>query len=375
MGPQPGSQRDRDLSQDDRIRVVHVLGHPTRPLDVDRHPEDAQVHTCRMFCDLLNAAGIPCIYYGVDGSKTAAGEIESVGAAPTGWEYGNDWHKTYNERLSEALERRLLERPDEPQVVASLYGCAHADIELPASRDVPVVEPMVGYDHCWAPYRVFPSYAHQHVIYADPSPHIHDTKWFDTVIPHFLHPEEYEPARKKGDYALFLGRHAPDKGWQIAEEVCERAGIRLKRIHSGLRGGNKSQIIKQAIAVFVPTLYVEPFGYVAIEAQLCGVPVITTDWGAFAETVVQGVTGFRCRTFAEFTLALHRAPCLDGQAIRLGALETYSLQAVLPAYTQYLAFVWQVHRHGGYYAENAVRFPFNRFQATESRPAQQPRSR
>ncbi|MFZ1935353.1 MAG: glycosyltransferase [Thermoguttaceae bacterium] len=44
----------------------------------------------------------------------------------------------------------------------------------------------------------------------------------------------------------------------------------------------------QAKAVFVPTESAEPFGNVTVEAQFCGTPVITTDWGAFPETAEHG---------------------------------------------------------------------------------------
>ncbi|MBN2451729.1 MAG: glycosyltransferase [Lentisphaeria bacterium] len=336
------------------LRHVHVLGHPDLPLKVSAAPENAQVLNCRNMCLLLSRAGVPYTYYGLDGSEVPeGGEAALLGEAGGTWAHRNPWHAAYTARLQAALDERLP-TAGTPAVVLSLYGAAHMDID---PGPLPVIEAMVGYDHCWAPYRVFPSYAQQHVIYADPSPHVQDHKWFDTVIPHFLDASEYWVRPEREDYALFLGRAAPDKGIDIAREVSERSGIPLRAVHGGVVGAAKTELIARARVVLMPTLYVEPFGYVAVEAQLCGVPVVTTDWGAFAETVEHGLSGFRCRTQAEFLEALRLVPLLEPGPIRERALRLYDIGAVLDDYLHYFDFVWNVHLHGGYYAPNALRRP------------------
>lgn len=335
------------------IQHVHVMGHPNLPLDTDAAPGDAQVLNCRNMALLLDRAGLRFTYYGLSGSRVGVGAFVDLGTATGPWAFRNAWHRTYTRRLQRALDAEASPARG-PQVVLSMYGAAHRDVK---AGPLPVIEPMVGYDHCWAPYRVFPSYAQQHTIYANPSPHVHGTKWFDTVIPHFLDPAEYwiEPVRE--DYLLFLGRDAPDKGVSIAREVAAEAGLRLVAVHDGLQGRAKTELLARARMVLMPTVYVEPFGYVAVEAQLCGVPVATTDWGAFAETVVHGRTGFRCRTLAEFVAAVHMAPRLSPARIRARAVRLYGVDAVLAEYVRYFDFVWHVHTQGGYYAPNARRWP------------------
>jgi glycosyltransferase involved in cell wall biosynthesis len=63
--------------------------------------------------------------------------------------------------------------------------------------------------------------------------------------------------------------------------------------------------------------------------------VITTDWGAFTETVVQGVTGYRCRNVEEFILATQNVKNLDRQAIRDRAISLYSVDVIAKQYEYY----------------------------------------
>jgi glycosyltransferase involved in cell wall biosynthesis len=51
----------------------------------------------------------------------------------------------------------------------------------------------------------------------------------------------------------------------------------------------------------MPRCYIEPFGGSGVEVLLCGTPLIAVDYGAFTETIIDGVNGFRCHTLHLFS--------------------------------------------------------------------------
>jgi glycosyltransferase involved in cell wall biosynthesis len=108
-------------------------------------------------------------------------------------------------------------------------------------------------------------------------------------------------------------------------------------------GAKRAQLYGHAIATFVPTTYVEPFGAVAIESQMAGTPAITTDWGAFPETVDHSKTGFRCHTLDHFLFAARNAPLLDRVYTHNRAVANYSMDRIRWRYQEYfqmLADLW-----------------------------------
>jgi glycosyltransferase involved in cell wall biosynthesis len=96
-----------------------------------------------------------------------------------------------------------------------------------------------------------------------------------------------------------------------------------------------------------PTHYLEPFGNIVAEAQFCGTPVITTDWGGFVDSVVPGVTGFRCKDFKSFVEAGNTVQKLDPQNCRDWAMQNFSDEVV---HNKFDAWLQKIIRQDFYYA-------------------------
>jgi glycosyltransferase involved in cell wall biosynthesis len=207
-------------------------------------------------------------------------------------------------------------------------------------------------------HKVFESYAWAHHVAGLRQQD--DISFFDTVIPNCFNPNEFR-FREPDDFVLFMGRPTIRKGLPIVEEIAKR--IDSPVLHAGqpgqtpiagtdylgiITGDTKADTLARARAVLVPTTYLEPFGGVAVEAMMSGTPVITTDWGAFTETVEQGVTGFRCRTLREFLDAVDASADLDRAVIRDRAIERFSTDEGSRLYSRYLERVSTLHGAGWY---------------------------
>lgn len=259
---------------------------------------------------------------------------------------------TANVRMIDAIADRKRER----DAIVLLGGVAQAPV-LQAHPDLLDCEYSIGYTASVARYRVFQSSAHMHTTYGIQG--LGFGRWFDTVIPAWFDDQAYPLVPEAADppYVCYVGRLEPNKGIDVACRAAKLAGVALKVVGHGdptlvtygdylgaLEQPPTAKIMGRATALLAPTLYLEPFGSVVAEAALCGTPAITSDFGAFRETVEEGVTGFRCHYLGEFARAIERAASLDRRAIGAWARAHYTAAAVGPQYAAYfqrLELMWQ----------------------------------
>lgn len=346
------------------------------------------------FCKMMTQRGHRVYHYGVRGSQVVCYEDVPVledaeyqhffGAhdptraySPIQFDASQPYFQLMNKRAADEIRNRA----EQKDFVCLIGGVAQRPIAemLP---EMVSVEYGIGYYGTFAKFRVFESYAHMHVVYGKQG--TEDGKFFDAVIPNYFDMNDFPsiPINRNPNDVLYLGRMIRRKGLEIAVEAATHAGKRLVLAGQGVKtiGGSvehpgktafstedgyyysgphldfigtvdvqrRNEVLRSVGAVIMPTLYLEPFGGVAVEAQLCGTPVVTTDWGAFPETVEHGKTGYRCRTMEQFTWALQEAPKLNNEYIAERAKRLYSLERVGRMYEEYFGMLLTLWDKGFY---------------------------
>lgn len=269
-----------------------------------------------------------------------------------GWTPTDEWWVAPGYRAIEEIKARI--EPND--LICIIAGSCQQQIANAFPNNI-VLEWAVGYEgilhnthHC------FESEIWRHHIYGKNN--INDGAFFDAVIPNSFDKDDFKCESTREDYILYLGRLTPRKGLAIVEEIAKnhrvitagQGDIRIAGAeHVGVvRGRKKAELLANAKALICPTTYIEPFGGVAVEAQLSGTPVICTDFGAFTETVQHGITGFRCRNLREFLEATEAVNDLDHWLIRVEAQDRYSLEAVAPQWKRWYDQIGTLYGGGWY---------------------------
>lgn len=290
------------------------------------------------FSTMMTQQGHEVILYG--GERTDAECSEFVAChGPVSTEFHvPEWTQDYFSNMNDRVIHEMRERIRPGDFILLSMGVCQLPIQYAFPNNV-CVEYCVGYGGATAPARVFPSEAWRHIIYGHRAENVMVIRGMctDAVIPHFLDPTKF-PEGKGGGYLLFMGRHGSLKGEEVALQVAEETGFELIDIGPGgkvVGPKERADLMGGARAVLTPSMFPEPFCLVAIEAQMCGTPVLTTDWGAFTETVSQGESGFRCSTIPEFVESAKKIGELDRNLVRERALSLYSTDAIGPQYERF----------------------------------------
>jgi len=263
--------------------------------------------------------------------------------------------KVYKEFNKNAI-KEIKKRKEPGDLLLISMGNLQAPVFDAVKEDMVPVECGIGYTGIILNgkiHRVFESETWRHFSYgwmAREGDEYHPEN--DIVIPNYFDVSEFDFCETKSNYFLYVGRLIENKGLRIAIQICKKLGFQLKVCGQGdpekfdlnqkfieYRGAvspyERNELMMGAKALFTPTKILEPFGGVAVEAMLCGTPVIASAWGAFTETVKHGETGYLCRDSAEFEWAARNIEAIKPQACRDWAEGRFSMENCAKMYSEY----------------------------------------
>jgi len=285
--------------------------------------------------------------------------------------FNTSLYKVFAEKFHESLKDNY--RGINTDIVCLPFGRAHDPTlyGLP-NTNLLYVESGIGYPDSYQNFRIFESYCKLHMALMKEQKNCQHY-WF--VIPNYYNilewPLNLNPDKKT---VGFFGRLITIKGLNILIEMA----VRFRHIdfiicgqgdpkpwlnsHSNIfykapiHGKDRGKFLNNLTALIAPSMYAEPFCGVNVEAQLCGTPVITNDFGAFVETVEPFKTGMLCHTLADFCKALQMT--LDGkfdrQYIHDRAKKKYDMYNVGKQYEYAFKNIIDIHNgNNGWYSENS----------------------
>lgn len=330
------------------------------------------------FPKMLQVQGYEVIEYSNAGSEASASEHVEIlsheqfeglygGRSSTAF-YGDDatigsrGHQLFEERLIPTMRARL--QPED--IICHPFGHAHQRLmsEFPGHQHV---ETGIGYPTLMPnSYRIFESYAWMHYHQGKENRNGRNYEW---VVPNYYDLDDWDVSTRPGEYLAFLGRITELKGLDTIRAIADHSpwpivlhgqGDPSRWAHPNieyrgpLSGRARSAFLAGARALLAPTVFTEPFCGMAVEAMLCGTPVISVDYGAMTETVREGM-GFRCHTLQDWLEAIEAVGDLDRKFIADSARSRYSLEACGQKYKKIFEQLNDLYR-GGWYELKQISF-------------------
>lgn len=349
---------------------LHLLGVP-HTQTTNEFSHCAFTGKVKRFAPMMRSLGYEVIHYGIEGADSNATYNVDVMSFDM-WtrirtklfkeKYGsrsvmpsdfigdlahrdNELYKTFNKRLKKQLAQHIVNERD---IICLPFGLAHE----PAVRDFsnPKVETGIGYPDSFGEFRIFESNAWYNYTMGVEQRNGNDYFW---VIPNYYDISEWDFNPSPEDYIAYFGRLDRIKGVHIVTEIAKRRpDLKFKLCGQGdpkefllfpnmeyvppIHGRKRSTFLGNAMAVIMPTRYVEPFGGVTVEAALCGTPTLGSSYGSFTETVQHGKTGYRCHTLGDFLAGLEQIEngILSRKYIREFAVQRYDMYRLANKYNR-----------------------------------------
>jgi glycosyltransferase involved in cell wall biosynthesis len=230
--------------------------------------------------------------------------------------------KEFNKRLRVKLQENY--RSNKTDIICLPLAKTHSDaINLDKQL---TIEISIGYSGSYSNFRVFVSnsWLSRTLGVENKNP---NNYWF--VIPCYFDTSQFKLSLNPNPLRIgYLGRLTSLKGCGIIVEIAKKfPNLEFVLCGSGdptpflkvpniiykppIHGDERSEYLGSCIAFLHLAKYNEPFGCAPVEAQLCGTPVICSDWGGMVETVEQFKTGLRGHTLADYCYGVQMV--LDGR--------------------------------------------------------------
>lgn len=379
---------------------LHILAVPFT-ITSNEFSHDAYAGKVKRFSPMMRSRGFEVYHYGIETSDSGATKdinlftkdewerlrIESFQYVEPGlsledatkkhhdpsqligvlWNLSSPLIVEFNNRLRIKLKENY--RDQKTDIVCLPHGVTHD----PAIRNMNyvIVESGIGYDNLNknTEFKIFESYSWMAKCLGSSNIEPHNY-WF--VIPNYFDINEFKLSLNPTPLQVgFLGRLGTGKGCNIIVEIAKRfpnvdfilcgAGdpnpfLSLPNIKykAPIHGSQRSEYLGDCVAILCPSKFLEPFCGVSVEAQLCGTPVICSDWGGMTETVEQYKTGLRCHTLADYCKGIDMALSgyFDRKYIRERSEKLYDMYKLAENYEYVFKSVLDIYTPGknGWYS-------------------------